>query len=64
MSFLLRPPEWSKELTISFAKMDQEEFNAFYKACFNVCWYMILCNQFSSEEEAQVAIEHLLSLGN
>ncbi len=50
--------------SISFANMEQEEFNAFYKACFNVCWNMILCNKFSSEEEAQVAINHLMSLGN
>ena len=50
--------------SISFASMDQDEFNAFYKACFNVCWNMILCNRFSSEDEAQQAIDQLLSLGN
>lgn len=50
--------------SISFASMDQKEFNAFYKACFTVCWNMILCNRFSSEDEAQQAIDQLLSLGN
>ncbi|PIT64189.1 DUF1367 family protein, partial [Snodgrassella alvi] len=50
--------------SISFASMDQDEFNAFYKACFNVCWNMILCNRFSSEDEAQQAIDELLSIGN
>ena len=50
--------------SISFARMDQDEFNAFYQACFTVCWNMILCNRFSSEDEAQQAIDQLLSLGN
>ena len=50
--------------SISFARMDQDEFNAFYKACFNVCWNMILCNRFASKDEAQQAIDDLLSLGN
>lgn len=50
--------------SISFASMDQNEFNAFYQACFTVCWNMILCNRFSSEDEAQQAIDQLLSLGN
>lgn len=50
--------------SISFASMDQDEFNAFYQACFNVCWNMILCNRFSSKDEAQQAIDQLLSLGN
>ncbi|PIT34463.1 DUF1367 family protein [Snodgrassella alvi] len=50
--------------SISFASMDQDQFNAFYKACFTVCWNMILCNRFSSEYEAQQAIDQLLSLGN
>jgi hypothetical protein len=50
--------------SISFANMEQEEFNAFYASCFNVCWNMILYDKFSSKEEAQQAIDHLLSLGN
>lgn len=50
--------------SISFASMDQDEFNAFYQACFTVCWNMILCNRFASEDEAQQAIDQLLSLGN
>ena len=50
--------------SISFASMDQDQFNAFYKACFTVCWNMILCNRFSSEDEVQQAIDQLLSLGN
>ncbi len=50
--------------SISFARMDQDEFNAFYKACFNVCWNMILCNRFASKDEAQQAIDDLLYLGN
>ena len=50
--------------SISFASMDQNEFNAFYQACFTVCWNMILCNRFASKDEAQQAIDELLSLGN
>ena len=50
--------------SISFASMEQNEFNAFYQACFTVCWNMILCNRFSSKDEAQQAIDQLLSLGN
>ena len=50
--------------SISFASMDQDEFNAFYQACFTVCWNMILCNRFASKDEAQQAIDQLLSLGN
>lgn len=50
--------------SISFASVEQNEFNAFYKACFTVCWNMILCNRFSSKDEAQQAIDQLLSLGN
>ena len=50
--------------SISFASMDQDEFNAFYQACFTVCWNMILCNRFASKDEAQQTIDQLLSLGN
>lgn len=50
--------------SISFANMEQEEFNAFYKNCFDVVWNMFLSHRFESEEEAQEAMEELLLMGN
>lgn len=49
--------------SISFKEMEQDEFNKFYRACFDVCWNMLLCHQFCCEEEAQNAINQMMSLG-
>lgn len=50
--------------SIKFSQMLQEDFNDFYKRVFNVAWNMILSKKFSSEEEAQAAVDHLMALGN
>lgn len=53
-----------KELdSISFDRMDQDEFNEFYKAAFSVVWRFVLSRHFESESDAQIAIERLSSLG-
>lgn len=49
--------------SISFANMNQDEFMAFYRSCFDVVWNLFLQNKFKDEEEAQAAIEELLLLG-
>lgn len=50
--------------SISFAGMSQEEFNAFYKACFDVAWNMMLRAVFDSEEAAQeAAVNRMMELG-
>lgn len=50
--------------SISFASMGQEEFNAFYKACFEVAWNMMLRAVFDSEEAAQeAAVNKMMELG-
>ncbi|AWK83846.1 DUF1367 family protein [Photobacterium damselae] len=46
--------------SISFAKMDDVEFNELYSASFNVLWNSILSNFFDSEEQAEIAISQLL----
>lgn len=46
--------------SMSFANMSEDDFVALYKASFNVCWELVLSNTFSSEEEAQNAIDQLL----
>ena len=51
-------------MSISFKNMEQEQFNAFYKSCFDVCWNMLLQHKFTSEEEAQEAVETMMRLGN
>ena len=51
-------------MSISFKNMEQEQFNAFYKSCFDVCWNMLLQHKFASEEEAQAAVETMMQLGN
>ena len=47
--------------SISFGKMTEEEFSEYYKAVFAVCWRVILSKSFSTEAEAQHAIDQLLS---
>lgn len=47
--------------SMSFANMNEDEFGALYKSSFNVCWDLILSKTFPSEEEAQKAIDMLLT---
>ena len=43
--------------SISFASMDEAEFQALYRDVFAVCWRLVLSNNFASEEEAMQAAE-------
>lgn len=47
--------------SISFSKMTEETFAEYYRAVFNVCWRVILSKEFSTEEDAQIAVDQLLS---
>tara|TARA_R110000803_G_scaffold67241_2_gene128912 strand:- start:252 stop:848 length:597 start_codon:yes stop_codon:yes gene_type:complete len=47
--------------SISFASMGEDDFNALYKAVFNVCWRFVLSRNFKNETEAQNAVDQLLS---
>ncbi|WP_421250110.1 DUF1367 family protein [Aeromonas sp. 600584] len=47
-------------MSISFAKMGQEEFADLYCAVFGVCWRYVLSLQFSSEAEAEEAVTQLM----
>jgi gifsy-2 prophage len=49
--------------SISFAQMDQEAFNEFYRACFQVAWNMMLSAKFDSEEAALRAAEEMMEMG-
>ena len=49
--------------SISFAQMDQEAFNEFYRACFDVVWNMMLSAKFPSEEAALLAAEEMMEMG-
>lgn len=49
--------------SISFAQMDQEAFNEFYRACFQVAWNMMLSAKFPSEEAALRAAEEMMEMG-
>ena len=49
--------------SISFAQMDQEAFNGFYRACFQVVWNMMLSGKFDSEEAALRAAEEMMEFG-
>jgi len=51
-------------MSISFHAMSQEEFNVFYKRCFDVTWNMMLKSVFDSEEAAQdAAVQRMMELG-
>lgn len=51
-------------MSISFHAMSQEEFNVFYKRCFDVAWNMMLKSVFDSEEAAQdAAVQRMMELG-
>ena len=49
--------------SISFASMGQEEFNAFYKNCFEVAWNMLLSGKFENEEAALQAAQAMMEVG-
>ena len=49
--------------SISFASMEQEEFNAFYKNCFQVAWNMMLSGKFADEEAALQAAQEMMEVG-
>ena len=49
--------------SISFASMEQEEFNAFYKNCFQVAWNMMLSGKFENEEAALQAAQEMMEMG-
>ena len=49
--------------SISFASMEQEEFNAFYKNCFQVAWNMMLLGKFENEEAALQAAQEMMEMG-
>ena len=49
--------------SISFASMEQEEFNAFYKNCFQVAWNMMLLGKFENEEAALQAAQEMMEVG-
>lgn len=50
--------------SISFAQMDQEAFNEFYRACFQVAWNMMLSSKFENQEAALRAAEEMMEFGN
>ena len=49
--------------SISFVNMEQEEFNAFYKNCFQVAWNMMLLGKFENEEAALQAAQEMMEIG-
>lgn len=49
--------------SISFAQMDQEAFNDFYRACFDVAWNMMLSAKFENQEAALRAAEEMMEIG-
>ena len=49
--------------SISFASMGQEEFNAFYKNCFQVAWNMLLNSKFENQEQAMQAAQEMMEFG-
>ena len=53
---LLREP-WS----IAFNKMSQDKFNQIYRGCFNQIWQQTLIQVFDSPEDAEKAINEMMS---
>lgn len=49
--------------SINFNSLDGDEFSDFYKRAFSVIWRFILHRSFDTEEQAQNAVDQLLSLG-
>ncbi|MDU5473996.1 MULTISPECIES: DUF1367 family protein [unclassified Pantoea] len=50
--------------SISFARMDEDTFQAFYKAAFNVLWNHILFRKFRSQQEAESVAMQLLEFAS
>jgi hypothetical protein len=62
---VLTPTGVTKNLkSISFESMTHEQWKLFYKDAFNVLWDFILSQCFESEEEAQNAVDQMLTMGN
>nr|DAR04020.1 MAG TPA: Protein of unknown function (DUF1367) [Caudoviricetes sp.] len=58
------PNGYRKEAkSISFHSMGQEEFNRFYRDCFQVAWNMMLSSKFESEEAAERAAMEMMEMG-
>lgn len=58
------PDGYRKEAkSISFHSMGQEEFNRFYRDCFQVAWNMMLSSKFESEEAAERAAMEMMEMG-
>ncbi|MEZ8965518.1 DUF1367 family protein [Vibrio breoganii] len=47
-------------LSISFASMDEDGFNALYKACFNTVWNQVLQYHFETKQDAYNATQQML----
>lgn len=46
--------------SISFAKMDQKEFEQFYKKAVDLLWDFVLCQKFPSREAANNAMQQMM----
>ena len=62
---LVLTPKGTKRVTksINFNSMSEEEFRAFYKKAFTVCWNFILTKTFDDPGQAEYAINQLLTVG-
>lgn len=62
---LVLTPKGTKRVTksINFNSMSEEEFRAFYKKAFTVCWNFILTKTFDDPGQAEYAINQLLTMG-
>lgn len=47
--------------SISFSRMDQTEFNELYTSVFSAVWNLVLSKKFTSQEDAENAINQLIS---
>jgi len=50
-------------VSINFNAMSQEQFTEFYRAAFSVVWKFILSRTFENEQDAENAINQLVSMG-
>lgn len=62
---LVLTPNGTKRVTksINFNSMKEEDFRAFYKKAFSVCWSFILTKTFDDPEQAENAINQLIAMG-
>ena len=61
-NYIKVPSGFSKEaVSISFAKMEQNEFSLLYRSVFDACWNFVLSRVFSTEEDAQEAATRMLT---